>query len=137
MVATNKDILIGKKLRQLRNVKGISQDSLASEAGITFQQVQKYEKGVNRISASRLFDFSKILNVDVKIFFDPIIAEDANLNSESSAFAFNEDESATFVKQDIFESKETINLVREYYKITDPAKRKNVLEVIKAMSVAG
>lgn len=131
MNKVNKDVLIGKKLRQLRNIRGISQDSLANESGITFQQIQKYEKGVNRISASRLYDFSKILNVDVKTFFDPILAEDAN---ESKGFGFAESETSIFDKGDVFESKETIGLVREYYKISDPAKRKHIVEIIKAMN---
>ena len=131
MKVNNKDLLIGKKIRQLRNMKGVSQGSLASKSGVTFQQVQKYEKGVNRVSASRLYDFAKILNVDVKVFFDPILADEAN---ETKGFSFGEDEANGFVSQDIFESKETIRLVREYYKITDPAKRKNILELIKAMN---
>ena len=129
----NKDLLIGTKLRQLRNIRGVSQDFLAGEAGITFQQIQKYEKGVNRISSSRLYDFSKILNVDVKTFFEPILVEESN---DSNEFAFGEGESEDFVKEDIFSSKETMNLVREYYKISDPSKRKHVLEVIKAMTAS-
>jgi len=85
MKVNNKDLLIGKKIRQLRNMKGVSQGSLASKSGVTFQQVQKYEKGVNRVSASRLYDFAKILNVDVKVFFDPILADEAN---ETKGFSF-------------------------------------------------
>lgn len=106
------DINIGKKLRQLRNLKGISQASLAADAGITFQQVQKYEKGVNRISASRLYSFSKILGVPVTQFYQE--AEKPTVS-------------------DLMESKETIVLVREYQKITSPAARKHVLEIIKSI----
>lgn len=131
MKKDSKDLLIGKKLRQLRNMSGMSQDALASEAGITFQQIQKYEKGVNRVSASRLYDFSKILGVDVKTFFEPILIEDSG---KSKSFAFGEDESAAYAKEDVFSSKETTNLIREYYKITDQAKRKHILEIIKAMN---
>lgn len=131
MKSGSKDILIGRKLRQLRNMRSVSQGSLADDSGITFQQIQKYEKGINRISASRLYDFSKILDVDVKTFFEPIIANEANT---SKGFGFSEGDSSEFEKEDVFSSKETVNLVREYYKITDVDKRKHVLEVIKAMS---
>ncbi len=125
------DIQIGKKLRTLRNMKGVSQNTLAQEAGITFQQVQKYEKGVNRISAARLFDFAKILNTDVLYFFKDL--EGKSSGEKKYSFAENS-ENAGYGKQDIMESKETISLIREYYKIKEPAKRKHVLEIIKAMN---
>lgn len=69
---TNKDIdkHVGKTLRTLRELRGISQPELAEEAGISFQQIQKYEKGVNRISASRLYQFCQILRVKPNRFFE-------------------------------------------------------------------
>jgi transcriptional regulator with XRE-family HTH domain len=124
------DIQIGKKLRQLRNMKGFSQSTLAQESGITFQQVQKYEKGVNRISAARLYDFAKILGTDVVYFFKDL--EEGR--SAGKKYSFAENNSDAFIKQDVFESKETLILIREFYKIKDPAKRKHVLEIIKAMN---
>lgn len=124
------DIQIGKKLRQLRNMKGLSQNALAQESGITFQQVQKYEKGVNRISAARLLDFANILATDITYFFKDLEMKEA---AKKYTFAEN-DSSAAFAKQDVFESKETMTLVREYYKITDQSKRRHIVEIIKAMS---
>src|SRR5580658_9157585 len=64
------DVHVGKQLRMQRIVMGLSQEALAKAVGITFQQVQKYERGINRMSASRLFDFGKVLGVPVSYFFE-------------------------------------------------------------------
>lgn len=64
------DLHVGRRMRLRRNLLGISQETLAHKLGLTFQQVQKYERGLNRISSSRLFDISKVLNVRVSYFFD-------------------------------------------------------------------
>lgn len=124
-----KDNIIGKKLRQLRNMRGISQSILATESGVTFQQIQKYEKGVNRISAGRLHDFSKILNVDVNTFYNEV---DEELPS-AKKYSLGEKDSDKFVSESVMDSRETINLIREYYKIKDPSKRKSIIDFIKAM----
>jgi transcriptional regulator with XRE-family HTH domain len=129
MPENNIDIHLGKKLRQLRNIKGVSQDALAQESGITFQQVQKYEKGINRISASRLVDFAKILETDITYFFKDIV-----FDKSDKKFSFAENsENTNFAKEDILSSKETSTLLREYYKIKDQAKRKHIIEIIKAV----
>lgn len=124
------DIQIGKKLRMLRNMKGISQSTLAGEAGITFQQVQKYEKGVNRIAAARLYDFACILGIDASYFFKDLDAGKAS----GKKYSFAEPDSTFAKQQDLLESKESLTLVREFYKIKDAAKRKHIIEIIKAMS---
>jgi len=77
------DAHVGKKLRMARLSLGKSQSELAKEAGVSFQQVQKYEKGTNRISASRLFEFSKLLGVDVAYFFYG--ASENGINSDDQA----------------------------------------------------
>jgi transcriptional regulator with XRE-family HTH domain len=141
MKKNEKDILIGKKLRQLRTLNGLSQSALAEKSSVTFQQIQKYEKGVNRISSGRLHDFAEILGVDVSIFFDQLSSTGNKESSDYSqsddgkylAFAENKDSSSDF-KNDIFESKETMVLLREYYKIEDSNKRKSIIDFIKAMS---
>ena len=93
--------------------------------------MQKYEKGINRISSGRLHDFSEILGVGVNIFYDEV---DKELSGSGKKVAFAEAESDKFVAKDILDSKETLNLVREYYKIKEPSKRKHIIEVIKAMN---
>lgn len=119
------DIHVGKRLRLRRSMLGISQEQLGKEIGITFQQIQKYERGINRIGSSRLYDFSRILNVDVGYFFDDI--EDAS--AVQSGFA----EGAQNFSEKL-DNKETIALIRAYYRISDPAVRKKVFGLIKAMS---
>ncbi len=130
MSENNVDTQIGRKLRALRNMKGMSQSTLAQESGITFQQVQKYEKGVNRIAASRLFDFSRILGVTTDYFYKDIDSKGAKVKE----YSFGENENVAFAKPDLLDSKETLTLVREYYKIKEPSKRKHILEIIKAMN---
>jgi transcriptional regulator with XRE-family HTH domain len=67
--ASTKDAVIGKKLREIRHWRSLSQKELAAKVDVTFQQIQKYENGTNRISAGRLHDLSQILEVDIKDFF--------------------------------------------------------------------
>ena len=74
------DALVGQRLQTLRIERGLSQTSLASCVGLTFQQVQKYEKGANRISASKLFQFATALGVEVAVFFKDLNSSDADLD---------------------------------------------------------
>lgn len=129
-IENNKDSSIGRKLRQFRNMAGLSQSNLANKTGVSFQQIQKYEKGTNRISAGRLHDFAEILNVDVQQFFQGLGDRAVDVKSR---YSVAENDESSFVKSDIFESKETITLVREYYKITDAEKRRKIIELIKTM----
>jgi len=87
--ATAVDVHIGQRLRMRRKLAGLSQDQLAERLGITFQQVQKYEKGTNRISASRLFDAARLLSVPVSYFFEGLAASDAE---PERAIPMNRDE---------------------------------------------
>ena len=68
------DIHVGARLRQRRNLVGLSQTKLSESVGLTFQQIQKYERGTNRISSSRLYEFAKVLAVPVSYFFDEMPA---------------------------------------------------------------
>lgn len=68
--ATRIDIHVGKKLRRFRNARDLSQQKLGTQVGITFQQIQKYERGTNRISASRLYQFARALDVSVSDFYE-------------------------------------------------------------------
>lgn len=117
---------VGQRLRARRTLLGISQEKLAESVGITFQQIQKYERGTNRISASRLLNFSKILQVEVAYFFQNL--EAASEGSESSTPA------PKMSDQNIMDKKETLVLVRTYYSVSDPKVRKNILKFIKSMA---
>jgi len=121
--------IIGGKLRTLRMALGVSQTELAEKTGVSFQQVQKYEKGINRISADRLFDFAKILGVEVEEFFKGI-----EEGKKTKKLRLAESEQKNSLKPDIMTSKESIALLREYYKIKDIDTRKKVLDIIKKMA---
>lgn len=124
------DVHVGQRLRVRRSLLGMSQEKLADAIGLTFQQIQKYERGVNRISAGRLFQFSKILDIPVSYFYDQI---DGGKGQIATGLSDNDQESFGG-EDDIMQRKETIDLVRSYYSIDDQAKRKEILRFIKAMT---
>ncbi len=126
------DIHVGKRLRIRRSLLGLSQEKLAEAIGLTFQQVQKYEKGANRISAGRLFEFGRILDVPVDYFFDQMDIKGKKPKIVAPGFADNEQE--PFAANDIMDNKETTDLLRAYYSITDPALRRDIMRFIKNMS---
>ncbi len=121
------DIHVGSRVRLRRTLLGMSQEKLGNALGLTFQQVQKYERGTNRIGSSRLFLLSRILDVPVSFFFDDMSPEVA-----AGQRGFAEAEQANF-DQDDLAKRETLELVRAYYKITDPAVRKRLFDLVKAV----
>ncbi|HOO50159.1 MAG TPA: helix-turn-helix transcriptional regulator [Alphaproteobacteria bacterium] len=130
------DVFVGQKLRSRRNLIGITQENLAEAAGITFQQVQKYEKGRNRLSASRLFQFSRVLDVPVSYFFDGFAASDSQIGIQAG---FAENDQDAFIgegddQEDILHRKETVELIRTYYGIADERLRKDFLKMLKQMA---
>ena len=130
------DLYVGQKLKARRNLIGITQEVLAEATGITFQQVQKYEKGRNRLSASRLFQFSRVLDVPVSYFFEGFFSTDSGIGLQGG-FADNDQEpfeSEVETTDDIMLQKETIDLVRTYYTITDEKLRKDFLKMLKQMA---
>ncbi|QQR69044.1 MAG: helix-turn-helix transcriptional regulator [Alphaproteobacteria bacterium] len=128
------DAHVGSRVRLRRTLVGMSQDKLGHSVGLTFQQIQKYERGTNRIGASRLFQFSEILSVPVSWFFE----EMPNATREQFAppgFAEEEVPSLRDVRQqDPIRRRETLELVRAYYRITDPKLRRRIFDMIKAAS---
>ena len=111
------DVHVGKRLRVRRTIRGLSQTKLGDSVGLTFQQVQKYESGANRISASHLYEFARLLDVPVGYFFDEVEA--------------GKDE-------DVSTKRETLELVRAYYRIEDDRARKQILNLVKTLaSVSG
>ena len=126
------DIEIGKKVQTVRKLKGISQSDLADELDITFQQVQKYERGINRMSASRLYDFSKILKVSIGYFFEGY-GEDFEDVIMGDAMGMAESDAPTFEHQPI-SNRETMDVMRAYYRIKNSGTRKRILDLIKAVA---
>ncbi len=122
------DIHVGKRLCLRRQILKMSQSDLAVKLGITFQQVQKYEKGINRISSSRLWDFSQVLNVPVGYFFAEI---DSNLASQSPRFLQNGQTDAPIAQEDDVMQKETaLQLVKYFYKIPSEEARADLLKFL-------
>ncbi|WP_114395751.1 helix-turn-helix domain-containing protein [Oleisolibacter albus] len=122
------DIHVGSRVRLRRTLLGMSQEKLGEAIGLTFQQVQKYERGANRIGASRLFDLSRVLDVPVSFFFDDMPAGEPARGEAKSA---GEPEAGEL---DPMAKRETLELVRAYYRITDPAVRKRIFELTKAVA---
>ena len=113
------DVFVGNKLREKRIMLGLSQDAVGKTLGLSFQQIQKYERGVNRISSSRLYEFSKILSAPVGYFFDGIEFQ-ANDNQPAARVA----EESSEYKYDEMYSRETLELMRSYYSIKDEKSKK-------------
>lgn len=125
------DIHVGNRVRLQRMLVGISQEKLGERLGLTFQQVQKYEKGINRIGASRLFELSRVLGVPVQFFYD-----DAPLGGQSQAaatpgFAERAPDSHVF---EFLSSREGLELNRAFSRITDPKVRRSVLDLVRSLA---
>jgi transcriptional regulator with XRE-family HTH domain len=126
------DVHVGSRIRLRRTLLGMSQERLGEALGLTFQQVQKYERGVNRVGASRLFDLSRVLDVPISFFFDDLPESLAGTYGHSRrAVGFAETQNG--FNDDALNRRETLELVRAYYRIIDPAVRKRVFELIKSM----
>src|ERR1700733_14212173 len=125
------DVHVGSRIRLRRTLLGMSQERLGEALGLTFQQVQKYERGVNRVGASRLFDLSRVLDVPISFFFDDMPDSLASslgppLSRRPTGFT----ETPDGFGDDTLNRRETLELVRAYYRITDPAVRKRVFDLI-------
>lgn len=118
------DVHVGARLRQRRTLLGMSQEKLAQAFGVSFQQVQKYERGANRISASRLHLLTKILDVPISYFFEGLPASVQDRNAPPAIEAEASDRMA---------SRETLELVRAYYRIKDPTVRKRLVDLVRAL----
>ena len=127
------DVHVGTRVRLRRTLLGMTQTGLGDAIGLTFQQVQKYERGVNRIGSSRLFDLARVLDVPINFFFDEMPKEVA---SKSGAVSSGPTEGAEAFDPDIVSKRETLELVRAYYKIENPQVRKRLFEMVKALGKA-
>jgi transcriptional regulator with XRE-family HTH domain len=125
---------VGSRVRQRRTLLGLSQEKLGDALGLTFQQVQKYERGANRIGASRLYQISRVLDVPVAYFFEDII--EPELGTPQAAAIGLRERTEEF-DYDPMAKRETLELVRAYYKISDPKVRKRVFELVKAIGKTG
>jgi len=117
------DVHVGKRIRHRRWMNGTTQQQLAEAVGIKFQQIQKYETGMNRVSASRLWDIAKVLGVNVSFFFE-------GLDAKPNASATNSDMPA-----DVLTDKEALELLRSYYAIPENQRRR-LFDLARVLSEA-
>ncbi len=127
------DVHVGARLRVRRTLLGMSQTRLGDAIGLTFQQMQKYEKGANRISASRLFALSRVLDVPIQHFFDDMPTAVA---ASSPTLGGGKAKRPPSYEPDPMARRETLELVRAYYKMRDPQLRKRLRELTKALGAA-
>ena len=120
------DVHVGKRIRHRRWLVGMTQQQLAERVGIKFQQIQKYEAGANRVSASRLWDIADALEVPVSFFFEGIESEAEQEAAQASAVA-------AAMPADILGDKEALDLVRSYYAIPENQRRR-LFELARVLS---
>src|SRR5829696_3822128 len=123
------DVRVGARLRLRRNMLGLSQEKLGEAIGLTFQQVQKYERGANRIGASRLHEVSRVLDVPPSFFFDDM--DPVRAPAIPGGFA---EPPADVFDADPLRKRETVELVEAYHAISDSAVRKRLFELARALA---
>ena len=128
------DVHVGSRVRLRRTMLGMSQEKLGAAINLTFQQVQKYERGTNRIGASRLYELSRVLDVPVSFFFDDMPSEVAGERSNRPT-GMAEAQGAAY-EADTLAKRETLELVRAYYRIKNEKVRKRIFELAKALAKA-
>ncbi|NOX96216.1 MAG: helix-turn-helix transcriptional regulator [Alphaproteobacteria bacterium] len=121
---------VGARVKLRRMILGMSQDALGKALGLTFQQIQKYEKGINRIGASRLFELSGLLDVPIQFFYDDY----GDATSRATGFA-EPDAAETFME--LVNSPEGVQLCRYFAEIKDPKVKRRVLDLVKTISETG
>lgn len=122
------DIHVGSRVRMRRMLVGMSQEALGEQLGLTFQQVQKYEKGSNRIGASRLYQISQTLNVPVDYFYEGL-----EPNGRQSGSGFSDTPAADF-NLDFLSTAEGVALTAAFSSIEDVDVRKRVLDLVKVLA---
>lgn len=114
------DIHVGARLRKRRALAGLSQQQLGAGIGVTFQQVQKYESGANRMSAGRLYRIASLLDIPVSYFFDGLEQQEKPREPQ--------------ISEDMMNSRETLALLRAYYAVPDKKQRDAVISILKMMA---
>lgn len=123
------DVQVGVRVRLRRNMLGLSQEKLGEALGLTFQQVQKYERGANRIGASRLYELSRVLDVPVSFFFD----DTDPVRAPAIPGGFAEPPAEAF-EADPLRKRETVELVQAYFAIDDAGVRRRLFDLAKTLA---
>ena len=134
--ASPSDDHVGARIKLRRTMLGMSQERLGEGLGLTFQQVQKYERGANRVGASRLFDLSRLLDVPIGFFFDALPGALASSHGTApTRMGFGMADAQDSFGDDPMARREAVELVRAYYRIADPAIRRRVLDLVRSMGL--
>jgi transcriptional regulator with XRE-family HTH domain len=134
------DIHVGSRLRLRRNLCGLSQDQLGKASGLTFQQIQKYERGANRMGASRLFQMAQLLGVTVVWFFDELPPSltgglgRGGLVDGAQGWSDGVPANSNSADGQILHRRESLELIRAYSRVTDAKQRRKIYELIKSMA---
>jgi len=115
------DVHVGARMRQRRTLLGMSQEKLGTAVGLTFQQIQKYERGANRVSASKLWEIAAALKTPVAYFYDGLGLNDASAAQRDAA-------------QEFLLSTEGIELIAAFPRITEPAVRRKIVELVRVVA---
>jgi transcriptional regulator with XRE-family HTH domain len=118
------DVHVGSRVRMQRMLIGMSQEKLGEALGLTFQQVQKYEKGANRIGASRLYEIGAVLGVPIEYFFEGL---------ENGSLQGGEESGRVGVDLSLLSTAEGIQLNSAFFSISDPKLRRRLLELIRVL----
>ncbi|MBF0562754.1 MAG: helix-turn-helix transcriptional regulator [Alphaproteobacteria bacterium] len=129
------DVHVGRRLRLRREILRLSQEQVANAIGVTFQQIQKYEQGRNRISSSRLFDISNVLGVPVTYLFQDLVATETTARERKAASVGGMAEAiiADFDAGEAIDRTETLELVRSFWRIPNPRARQELLGLVKLL----
>lgn len=129
------DMHVGKRMRQRRSLLGMSQTALAVAVGITFQQIQKYERGSNRMGSSRLYEIARVLDVPLSYFFDEMPSDALSGRPAARGRRERQGQAPTPFREekDPLVKRETLEFVRAYYKIRELPVRRGLFELIRAL----
>jgi transcriptional regulator with XRE-family HTH domain len=130
------DVHVGGRIKLRRTLLGLSQERLGDALGLTFQQVQKYERGANRVSASRLHDMARALGVPIGYFFDDLPSEAARATG-AVGFAENQEGFGAGIPPDLLARRDSVDLVQAFWRIPDATVRRNLLQLVRSMGGAG
>ena len=125
------DIHVGTRVRLRRQVMKMSQEKLGDQLGVTFQQVQKYERGANRVGASRLWKLSEVLDVPVNFFYDGLSTEYGGQSESSALLSETPDQSP--IVYDFINSTDGVSLAKAVLKIKNKAVRRQILELARSL----
>ena len=131
MTKVNVDETVGKRLRLRRTMMGLSQEAVAKAVGITFQQVQKYEKGSNAMNARRLFEFAQFMNVPVAYFFEPL---ESGAATSGAAMGFSETQAEAFEHRSGVSDRESLEMMKAFKRIGEQPVRKRIADLVRAIA---